>query len=155
RTGQDTAMDLATFAALRSGAGSELLARIGAAGSLDDAAALSLGTDLRRTHEPALVAAAITTARLRERAWEKFGPTAAAMWFTPTGLEQATHRLVAEHRAARMGAALGPGAPVLDLCCGLGADLLAFAGAGLTPVGVELDALTAAMAAANAAGRAD
>jgi THUMP domain-containing protein len=147
-------MDLATFAELRSPAGADLLARVAASGALDDAATLALGTELRRTHAPALAAAAITVARLRERAREKFGPDAAAMWFTPVGLEQATHHLVAAHRAARLVGALGPAASVLDLCCGIGADLGAFAAAGLRATGVELDPVTAAMAAANTTGRA-
>jgi len=142
-------VDLETFRRLRSAAGAELLARLMAAGPLDDAAALALGTALRRTHPADLVAAAITTARLRVRAEAKFGTGAADMWFTPEGLEQATHPIVAEHRAARLAAVLDAGVTALDLCCGIGSDSRALARAGLRVTGVELDPLTAAMAAAN------
>jgi len=69
-------MDLAAFAALRSPAGGALLDAVAAAGPLDDAAALALGTRLRRDHPADLVAAAITQIRLRERAAAKFGPPA-------------------------------------------------------------------------------
>lgn len=142
-------MDLPSFRALRADAGRTLLAELAAAAPIDDGAALTLGTRLRRTFPPDLVAAALTQARLRERASTKFGPAAASMWFTPDGLEQATHPLVAAHRAARVAAIIGPGARVLDLCCGIGSDLLALRAAGLTVAGVDADPLTVAVANAN------
>jgi THUMP domain-containing protein len=145
-------MDLSAFQELRAPAGLDLLARLRAAGPLDDAAALALGSSLRRTYPPDLVAAAITMARLRDRGARKFGAAAATMWFTPAGLEQATHPAVAVHRAQRLTAVLGVAAPVIDLCCGIGSDLGALAGVGLQATGVELDSLTAAVAAANNAG---
>jgi SAM-dependent methyltransferase len=135
---------------LRSPAGAGALAGLAAAGPLDDAAALRLGTRLRREHPAGLAAAAVTQARLRQRAVAKFGAEAARMWFTPEGLEQATHPLVAAHRATRL-AALRPGAAVLDLCCGIGSDLLAMRAAGLAVTGLDVDPLTAAVAAANLA----
>ena len=52
-----------------------------------------------------------------------------------------------------------PGSPaaglgsVLDLCCGIGSDALAFARAGLRVEAVERDPATAAVAAANTAGQ--
>jgi SAM-dependent methyltransferase len=143
-------VDTATLDWLRSPAGAEVLAGLAAAGPLDDAAALALGTRLRRDHPAGLAAAAVTQARLRQRAVAKFGAEAARMWFTPQGLEQATHPLVAAHRAARL-ARLRPGAAVLDLCCGIGSDLLALRAAGLTVTGLDLDPVTAAVAAANLA----
>ncbi|WP_028984792.1 THUMP-like domain-containing protein [Sporichthya polymorpha] len=142
-------MDLAVFRALQGSDGATVLAELAGAGPLDDAAALRLGTRLRREHPAEFVAAALTQARLRERAVAKFGPAAARMWFTPAGLEQATHPVVAAHRAARVAAALGPGAPVFDLCCGIGTDSLALRAAGLTVTAVDADTLTAAVAAAN------
>jgi SAM-dependent methyltransferase len=54
---------------------------------------------------------------------------------------------VAEHRAARLAAARP--ASVIDLGCGIGGDLLAFARAGLTAAGVDLDPVRVAMARAN------
>ncbi|MGQ0631043.1 MAG: THUMP-like domain-containing protein [Sporichthyaceae bacterium] len=148
-------MDLAAFAWLRSPAGAAALDTLANAGPLDDGAALALGQGLRRTCEPHLAAAAMTQARLRQRAQAKFGAAAAGMWFTSDGLEQATHPLVAAHRAARVTESVGPGTAVLDLCCGIGSDLLAFAAAGAhRPRGVDADPLTAALAGANLDGRA-
>ena len=142
-------MDLAAFHALRAPAGAALLDRITATGPLTDATALRLGTKLRGEHPADLVAAAITQARLRERGAAKFGAAAASMWFTSDGLEQATHPAVAAHRAARLACHLASGAALVDLCCGIGSDLAAAAQVGLRATGVELDPLTAAMAAAN------
>nr|WP_231126305.1 class I SAM-dependent methyltransferase [Motilibacter aurantiacus] len=69
------------------------------------------------------------------------------MLFTADGLEQATRREVADRRAARLVAA---GARrVADLGCGIGADALAFARAGLEVRAVERDPATAAVARAN------
>lgn len=107
---------------------------------------LAAATRLRRTHPPELVARALTQARLRARAEEKFGADAAVMYFTPEGLEQSTRAEVAAHRAVRFGRL---GAPVTDLCCGIGADLVALARAGHEVAGVERDPLTAAVARAN------
>ncbi len=96
-------------------------------------------------HDPGLAAAALTQVRLRERAAAKFGADAALMFFTPDGVEQATRSIVATHRAARFAGA----ARVVDLCCGIGADLIALARAGLDVTGVDADPATAAVARAN------
>jgi SAM-dependent methyltransferase len=111
---------------------------------------LAASNRLRRGDEsPAHVAAAMTQARLRAKAADKFGAAAGRMYFTPDGLEQATHPVVASRRAARVADA--GRASVLDLCCGVGSDLLAFASAGLQVTGVERDPLVAALARANLA----
>ncbi|MEU5528241.1 methyltransferase domain-containing protein [Micromonospora chersina] len=146
-------MDLEQFAALRTPEGSAALdaaARVAGGDPLTAAAAL------RSAGVPAgLAAAALTQAELRRRAAGKFGPAATGMFFTRVGLEQATRGVVARRRAERLRAA-GVGT-LADLGCGLGADALAAAGAGIRVYGVEADPLTAAMAAANAeaAGLAD
>ena len=98
---------------------------------------------------PELLAAALTQADLRRRALEKFGDLAGSMYFTPDGLEQATRLSVATHRAARL-TAFGA-ATVLDLGCGIGGDLIAFARAGITAAGVDLDPVRVAVATANLA----
>ncbi|SNS87284.1 Methyltransferase domain-containing protein [Asanoa hainanensis] len=99
---------------------------------------------------PDLAAAALTQATLRRQAVAKFGASASGMFFTRAGLEQATRSVVARRRSARLVAA---GVRSLaDLGCGIGADSLAAARAGLRVVGVELDPATAAVAAANGAG---
>jgi SAM-dependent methyltransferase len=97
----------------------------------------------------AYVATALTQAELRRKAAEKFGHLAAVMYFTPDGLEQATRLSVAQHRAARMQAF--EATTVVDLGCGIGGDLIAFARAGLTAAGVDLDPVRVAVAEANLA----
>nr|WP_231134837.1 class I SAM-dependent methyltransferase [Motilibacter deserti] len=91
----------------------------------------------------------MTQARLRARAVAKLGPDAERLLLTADGLEQATRREVAERRAARLAA--GGARRVADLGCGIGADSLAFARAGLQVLAVERDPVTAAVARANAA----
>ena len=102
---------------------------------------------LRRDASPEHAAAAVTQVELRRRAHAKLGDLAASMYFTPDGLEQSTRLRVAEHRAARVAAAAP--SSVLDLGCGIGGDLVAFARAGLTAAGVDRDPLRVAVAAAN------
>ncbi|MGN9802372.1 class I SAM-dependent methyltransferase [Micromonospora sp. L32] len=139
-------MDIDQLAALRTPEGSAALA---AAAELAGGDPLASAAALRAAGLPAgLAAAALTQAELRRRAVAKFGPEAAGMFFTRAGLEQATRRPVADRRAARLRAA---GVRTLaDLGCGLGADSLAAARAGIRVYGVEADPVTAAMAAANA-----
>jgi len=99
-----------------------------------------------------LVNAVLTQVRLRARAREKFGPLADRLFYTPDGLEQATRAPLAAHRARRVAERVDrDAAPVADLCCGIGADLLALAGAGLPVEGVDQDPLTVAVAEANIA----
>ncbi|MEU5908285.1 methyltransferase domain-containing protein [Micromonospora sp. NPDC047527] len=140
-------MDLDQLAALRTPEGSAALT---AAARLAGGDPLAAASALRATGvPPALAAAALTQAELRHRAVGKFGPAAAGMFLTRAGLEQATRRVVADRRAERLRAA---GVHTLaDLGCGLGADALAAARAGIRVYGVEADPVTAAMAAANAA----
>ncbi|MEU6364743.1 methyltransferase domain-containing protein [Streptomyces sp. NPDC046931] len=110
---------------------------------------LAVATRLRREHPAELVSAALTQARLRERAAAKFGAEdAGRMFFTPNGVEQSTRTAVAAHRAARL-RALGV-TSVADLCCGIGGDAIAFARAGIRVLAVDRDPLTAAVARANA-----
>ncbi|MGW5414337.1 class I SAM-dependent methyltransferase [Actinomadura geliboluensis] len=140
-------MDIASFRALRTPSGQALLGEAAAADVGEDGL-LATATRLRERHDPALVAAALTQVRLRERARAKFGPDADRMYFTQAGLEQSTRASVAAHRARRFADRLD-GARVLDMGCGIGADLIARARAGLTGEGVELDPLTAEVAQAN------
>lgn len=134
--------------------GLDLLAELG---PYDEASALTIGTRLRATHDPALVAAVLAQAELRQRARSKFGESAHAMLFTRDGLEQATRADVADRHAARFASAgigaAGNGAPdsgtVHDLGCGLGADALAFARAGLAVDAVDADEATALLAHHN------
>ncbi|GII29495.1 THUMP-like domain-containing protein [Planotetraspora mira] len=171
-------MDLVAFRDLLEPAGQKALAQaveLAAAGADPVVAA----TTLRRSHPADLTAAALTQAALRRRAEAKFGADAAVMYFTPHGLEQATRTQVATHRAHRArllaapaggtrtergtepgagpGTALdtepgaGPAARVLDVCCGIGGDVIALARAGFAVDAVDLDPLTVEVARANAA----
>jgi SAM-dependent methyltransferase len=111
---------------------------------------LAAATTLRAAgFGPELASAALTQAGLRRRAEAKFGADAAHMLFTRAGLEQATRAVVARRRAARLAAA-GVNR-VADLGCGLGADAIAFARAGLSVYAVDADPVTAELAEANAA----
>jgi SAM-dependent methyltransferase len=99
--------------------------------------------------EPDRASAALTQVQLRARAVTKLGEDATRMYFTPDGLEQATRMRVAQHRASRLAAAAP--SSVLDVGCGIGGDLVAFARAGMTVAGVDLDPLRVEIARANLA----
>lgn len=145
-------MDVEQLAALRTPGGRELVTTAGAC-LRTGASDLQQAAQLRRLHPsapPDLAAAALTVAALRRAAVGKLGADADCLWTTRDALEQATRRSVAEHRAARLAAA-APGARLVDLGCGLGADLVAAARAGLRVTGVDSDPLRAALAAANLA----
>jgi SAM-dependent methyltransferase len=139
-------VDLERLAALRTPEGVRALE---AAAELAGGDPLTAAASLRAQGVPAdLAATALTQAELRRRATGKFGPEAVRMLFTRTGLEQATRRVVADRRAGRLWRA---GVRTLaDLGCGLGADGIAAARAGIRVYGVEADPVTAVMAAANA-----
>ena len=138
-------MDVPTFERLLAPQGQDLLVEIGARAGIESD--LALGTRLRRDHSPELVAAAVTQNHLRGRGRSKFGDDAARMYFTHHALEQATRATVARARARRLKAA--GVAAVVDLGCGIGGDLVAFARAGLRVRGVERDPVRAAIARAN------
>lgn len=139
-------MDLEAFRWLLGPAGQELLRT---AEEVTDAEPdpVRAAARLRARAEPAYVAAALTQADLRRRARAKFGDRASRMYFTPDGLEQATRREVARHRAQR--ASFTGARTVIDLGCGIGGDLLALSEAGLTTAGVDLDPVRVAVAEAN------
>lgn len=142
-----TGMDLAAFRELLTPQGQRLLARLP---PYDEASALSVGDRLRREGLPApLVAAAMTQARLRARGQAKFGALAARLYLTPDGLEQATRPSVAARHAQRYRSA--GLSRVADLCCGIGGELPALAGAGRQVLAVDRDPLVAEVARANVA----
>ncbi|WP_345427372.1 class I SAM-dependent methyltransferase [Pseudonocardia xishanensis] len=140
-------MDTDRLERLAGPAGAEVFAAIAAGlggAPLTDDAALRLGTALRRAHPADLVAEALTQAGLRQRAAAKFS-RADAMFLTRAGWEQASPEVVARHRAARF-----PQGRVVDLCCGIGGDLLALA-PGREVLAVDLDPVHLWMARHNAA----
>nr|CAA9363892.1 MAG: FIG00945369: hypothetical protein [uncultured Nocardioidaceae bacterium] len=140
-------MDLPTFERLLSPDGQALLAEVSACAGVESD--LALGTRLRRSHDSALVAAAVTQNHLRGQARAKLGSDAAVMYFTHDALQQATRARVAEHRAVRI--ATDGRRSALDLGCGIGADLIALTRAGLSAEGVDLDPVRVRIARANLA----
>jgi SAM-dependent methyltransferase len=143
----DEPAEVAAFRGLLTPRGRRLLERLP---PYDPAGVLALTEALRREgYDEVLVSAALTQARLRARARPKLGAQAGRLFLTEDGLQQATRPAVAARHAQRYVAA-GAGS-VLDLCCGIGGDLLAMADAGLRVTGVDRDPLTCAVAAANLA----
>lgn len=144
-------MDLETFEWLLTPEGAAVVAAAEGAVADSEGDPVAAAAALRRSaaDRPAEHrAAALTQVTLRMKGVAKFGPDAMRMWFTPDALEQATRLRVATHRASRLAAAI-PGGSVIDLGCGIGGDLIAFARAGLVPAGLDLDPVRAAMAQAN------
>lgn len=133
---------------LLSPAGSAVLAWL-AAQDLRDTQTLLLLAQLRREWPPDLASAALTLARLRQRAANKFS-RAEAMFFTPDALEQASGEVVAAWRARRF--AQGGYARIADLGCGVGGDTLALAAIPqATVIGLDRDPLRLRLAHANLA----
>ena len=104
---------------LLSGLGQEVLAQV-AAQAPDAVPDLAVATRLRRDYPAALVAAAMAQHELRLLARAKFS-RARQMLFTREGYEQASGELVGTYRSARLKHAR----TVVDLCCGIGGDLVA------------------------------
>lgn len=107
---------------------------------------------LRKKHDAELVRAALQLAdaqRKLDRKWpaDEDEPQLIA---DPEGAEMASGFLAARHKAERFARAR-PGARVLELCCGIGADAVMLARAGMDVVAVDHDPLRAWMAARNAA----
>lgn len=148
-------VDLTAFRELLTPHGERALASAAARG-VGDGALMGTLEATRREFGASLATAAVTQARLRERARAKFGADADRMYFTADGVEQATRTTVATHRAGRYAIARQDArgtreGAVLDLCCGIGGDLIALARAGVPVYGVDRDPLTAEVARANAA----
>jgi hypothetical protein len=142
------AMDSSELVELFSGDGLRLLDSLPPWQSSADV--LKTVNDLRRAgHSPGLVAAVLSQSKLRAKAVAKFGPFAERMLFTEAGLEQATRlRVAALHAGRFQSAGL---TRIADLGSGIGGDALALASLELEVTAVELDEVTAAIAAYNLA----
>lgn len=101
-------------------------------------------TRLRERVSPRRAHLVVELVELRRRAISKFA-AAERMFFTRTGLEQATDQWVAAYKAERLA---GRG-PIADLCCGIGGDLLALSVHGAV-VGIDRDPIALLLAAGNA-----
>ena len=113
---------------------------------LSASSALPLLTQLRKSLSAREAAAIVTTLQLRQKAVAKFPAHADQMLFTDAGLQQASGLLVRQYRARRF-----ESARALDLCCGIGADSLAFSEAGRDTLGLDIDPVRIAIARHNAA----
>ena len=134
---------LERFEALLSPQGQDLLERLDA-DPVTPATALRAGSALRAEYPADLVADALAQHELRARARAKFR-RAGQMFFTRSGLEQASSEATARYRAHRYAGA----GRVADLCCGIGGDLIALA--GHRPVlAADIDPLHLRMAEVNA-----
>jgi SAM-dependent methyltransferase len=129
---------------LTSERGERLLGSL-AEGDLSESNTLSLLTHIRKSHTADEARSALTLAQLRHKAAEKFGDSAAGMFFTDSALQQASDPLIRQYRAEGFA-----GQRILDLCCGIGADSLAFAEQGCETLGVDIDPMRTEMARLNA-----
>lgn len=105
----------------------------------------ALVNQLRKTYTAEQVNAAITMAQLQQKAVVKFGQDAVKLFFTEDALQQASDSQIRQYRANAMA-----GKRVLDLCCGIGTDSIAFAQAGAIVDAVDYDELRIAIAKYNA-----
>lgn len=112
--------------------------------NLSDASILPLLSQLRRSLSAHEAAAVLTTLRLRKNATAKFPVHGGRMLFTAAGLQQASGLLVRQYRARQFEAKR-----LLDLCCGIGADSLAFAAAHREVLGLDIDPAHIAIARHN------
>ena len=135
---------LERFEVLLGPQGRELLERLDQQ-AVRPASALRAGSALRGEYPADLVADASAQHELRLRAKAKFD-RAGQMFFTRSGLEQASAEVVARYRARRYTHA----GQVADLCCGIGGDLIALAECHRV-LAVDIDPLHLRMAQANAA----
>jgi len=108
-----------------------------------------LARDFPEVH-PELLRMAIDQAHLRRRARARFA-AADQLWWTHDGLEQASRPAASTYRAQQ--AVQSHVDTIVDLTCGVGLDLLAFAEAGLSVIGIERDPVTAELARRNAQAR--
>ena len=105
---------------------------------------LRLLTGLRQRYPASLVATALVQAKLRVRARSKF-TRADRMFFSQSGLEQASSERMARHHARRF----AEFRLVVDLCTGIGGDLVGLA-EHRTAIAVDRDPIHIRLACINA-----
>ncbi|HEY2206063.1 MAG TPA: class I SAM-dependent methyltransferase [Pseudonocardia sp.] len=140
----DTERGLAALELLTGPAGRAVSARL-AGVEVTPSTELGVAAALRREHPAELVTAALALHELRGRAAAKFD-RADAMFLSRDGLEQASSETVARHRARRFAGL----SRLVDLCCGIGGDLLALAGELPEVLAVDRDPVHLRMAELNA-----
>jgi len=113
---------------------------------VSEANTLALLTQLRKTLSPAQAAAVLSTLRLRKKARLKFPYQAQRMLFTKESLQQASHPRIRQYRAGLLGSD-----KLVDMCCGIGSDSMAYAQSGRQVLGLDKDPVRVAIARHNAA----
>jgi SAM-dependent methyltransferase len=131
------------YRSLMSSDGQMLLAQM-AADASSETDELRMLTKYRKRYPAELVNTAFAQLKLRMRARTKF-TRADRMYFTPDGLEQASTERMARYHAGQFAAF----DQIIDLCCGIGGDLIAFAEQHHT-VAIDIDPFTLRLAVANA-----
>lgn len=111
---------------------------------------VSLLTRMRQRWTSEQIAVVSELASARAKAMRKFPARGASLAADRAGVEMASSARSAAHKAVRFVACLGPNAPVLDACCGIGGDTMALADAGLRVTALDLDERRAWMAGTNA-----
>ena len=98
-----------------------------------------------------MVHAALDLHAARRRAAGKFGPAsrAATLWSDDEGVQMASSPHAARYKAERFRSLLGDAAGIVDLCCGIGGDLMGMTESGLDALGVDADPCRAWMASKN------
>lgn len=102
---------------------------------------------LRKLLPPERARLLIEQVALRRRAFDKYGPLAKRLYFTPLQLEQSTDARIAAYKAMRFHQA-GEGRTIHDYCCGIGGDLMALATGG-PALGWDLSPIACRIAEAN------
>ncbi len=113
---------------------------------VSEANTLALLTQLRKALSPQQAAAVLSTLRLRKKARLKFPHHAQRMLFTEESLQQASHPRIRQYRAALLRSD-----KLVDMCCGIGSDSMAYAESGRQVLGLDKDPVRIAIARYNAA----
>ncbi len=106
---------------------------------------LRIARALRKQMEPDRAALVMEQAQLRIRARKKF-PHAEQMFFSGRSLEQSSGQLMGDYKAQRFADCQR----VVDVCCGIGGDLLSLAKQVPAVCGIDMDPVTILFATENA-----
>lgn len=107
-------------------------------------------TALRERWSAEQVAVVSELVAARAKAISKFPERAENLAADREGVEMASSARAAAYKAVRFAGILGPGARVVDACCGIGGDAMAMVEAGLSVTAIDLDERRAWMAGFNA-----